>query len=189
MSQGWDYTLESFVRDRVATPEEWKDWQRVRTATGPQMKAEWKGQDLYHVSEDPSADYKRREELLPQLIQRTREKIFAQEWEVSGRPPRDMKRQILEPFDIERAEIDIDASTIGPFRDVRLRRRLRSKMAVMTDFIEKVCLTTNPGAKLTKPVIETLAKQLCGDDYSDNAFAAAWDEADIDERWRRKGPR
>ncbi len=191
MSNELGISLADFIRTHVATADEWEIWLGVQSAKPPDSQAimpQGRDDDIRHVQLPASPEYAQREALSRSLVERARAKI-AQGWEVSGRPGGSIARHVLEQEDVESLGFNLGASTIGSFRAIRVRRLRTSKTAALTTLIEQVCCETNPGDKLTKGVIALILKNTNSDVYSDNAFNAAWDEADIDDRWRKRGPR
>lgn len=184
------YDLRDFIREEVATPDEWQEWEQVRNAAPPDSTPMLHAEPFYHRFEEPSREYQRRLELEAEFVSRAREKLITEQWQVSvryGVPP---TRRTLEPIDIERAIIDFERGLFGSGTDVAIRRPAgQPRTEVLGQFIRNVCDVASPAEPMTKTLVQELARRLCPESYSDNAFRAAWDDAPLDERWKRAGRR
>ncbi len=194
MAQETGYTFSEFLRERVATPEEWQEWESVRDAPPPVTTTRpappTSARILLHDTEPASPAFLRKQELNNQFREGLRAELLTGEWEVSGRTGAPVTRQKLENVDIERAVIDFIAGQVGPLGDLRVRRgAAESNVEVIKRFIELVCrVVAQPRKKITKRVIDDLAQALRAENYSIPAFQAAWEEAAIHPDWRKPGP-
>lgn len=193
MFQEPKYTLSEYVRQEVATADEWQQWQKVKDAAPPVTSTRPASPTAVvpyvHTTDDPSADFLRREELFTALVDRLREGLRSGCWKVSGRAGQPPIRHELEPEDWKTAAIDFDANRIGSYDRITISlAAAESNFEVLKRFVETACRVAGPpGRRLTKEVIDDLAQALCPDNYGGKLFGAAWDEAKIDPNWKKAG--
>ncbi len=89
MSQEPECTLADFVRELVATAEEWQEWHEVKDASPP-VATTRPAPPTSHLMylremEDPSPSFLKKEELGARLIERLRELLKPGDWAVTGR--------------------------------------------------------------------------------------------------------
>jgi hypothetical protein len=185
-------TIEEFLPKYVVDATLWQEWLLVEFAPKPETRLIWPESDEIFPRHDSeySPNFERACELRKQFIAALRVKLDDGIWEVTGRTGDAASRQLLERVDWGRLSISLSNNSIGNYKHIEIKHsEAVGHDEILKRFIENVCKATNPGEKLTKTLIRELAAALCRDDFQLKAFNRAWDDAKIDPRWRRAGPR
>jgi hypothetical protein len=193
MPKPLEWPLEDFVREKVASQDEWEAWIRKPSPAmrppRPKLSPPTGGRIFAVPEPDAAPANDERQQLKAEFDTRLRKILTLGEWRVSGRTAGTPKRYDLEPADWTNGEIDLRRDRIGAYGDIRIYEApAEDQISVLRAFIEVVCgAADEPKGSLNKPVIETLARRLRRASYDEDAFKVAWRTADIDPRWRRGG--
>lgn len=188
--------LLDFIELHIASTEQWEKYIELGTGSlfSPSYQTEHKDPALRKiVPSGPSPKWYERDHLYKAFGEKMVELLRSDEWIAMAKVGGSAAFQPIDVSSISELTIKLHENQFlidgRNYRKVLFRKAPEiSERRRLQYFIETVCGILSP-QNITKPDVLKLAEALLDFSFNKNTFGHVWHAADIDDEYRKKGPR